>query len=387
MIRTTTGHPARALRGLAVLLALWLTYRAPAVVADFAAAVAAGGAVLVAEKAAPATASVRMVPVQFATLGVPVRGNHAVVGGSHVATRRVALAVLPHLKPSLPRAAVPPVEPQQNDGGRIVEAAEPASVAPPVSPSADLATAAYARLAAGDRREASRLFDAALAAGADPRAETWRRERDRLMRRWSGSAYSIVRARGDIDLAATPVLGGGQSGAALAFALDPLAARPLALIARGSIAHDDAGSALAGFGIQWRPFAGVTVAAERLVRIGPASRSAWTLRAAGGAAATRGPIEASTYGEAGIVGAVPYAAAQARAGAIAHPRKWLEVGAGVGGWASIQSGGGRTVDRVDLGPGIVARAGWLGLALDYRLRVAGNAAPGSGPVLTLTSGF
>ena len=41
MIRTTTGHPVRALRGAAVLLAFWLTYRGPGMRTAFDTAVAA----------------------------------------------------------------------------------------------------------------------------------------------------------------------------------------------------------------------------------------------------------------------------------------------------------------------------------------------------------
>lgn len=248
----------------------------------------------------------------------------------------------------------------------------------------DLATRAYARLAAGDRRAALRLFDAALAIG-DPRAAAWKAQRDALTRRWSGSTYSIVRARGTVDLAVTRVLGGGQSGGGIAFALDPLARRPFALTLRGSIAHDDGGrSTLAAAGIAWHPAAGVTLAAERLIPIGPAAHGDWTARVAGGAARTVGGIEATAYGEAGIVGRSAYAAAQARVG---QRRLGGAVSPGIGAWASIQRGGGRTVDRLDLGPGVTVHAHGVSLAFDYRFRVAGNAAPGSGPVLTLSAAF
>lgn len=247
-----------------------------------------------------------------------------------------------------------------------------------------VATRAYARLAAGDRRAAVELFDAALTIG-DPRARVWAAQRDALTRRWSGSAYSIVRARGVVDLAGTPVLGGGQSGGGLAFALDPLARRPFALTVRGSVAHNDGGrSALAAAGIAWHPAAGITLAVERLIPIGPAARGDWTVRVAGGAARTIGVVEATAYGEAGIVGRSTYAAAQARLG-----QRLLggTVSPGIGAWASVQRGGEQTVGRVDLGPGVTVRAHGVALAVDYRFRVTGNAAPGSGPVLTLSAAF
>lgn len=248
----------------------------------------------------------------------------------------------------------------------------------------NLATRAYARLAADDRRAAVRLFDAALAIG-DPRASAWTAQRRALTRRWSGSAYSIIRARGIVDLAVTPVLGGSQSGGGLAFVVGPLARRPFALTVRGSIAHDDGGrSALAAVGIAWHPAAGITLTAERLIPIGPAARGDWTVRVASGAARTIGGIETTAYGEAGVVGQSTYAAAQARAG-------WRlsgdAVSPGIGAWASVQHGGGRMVNRVDLGPGITVHAHGISLAIDYRFRVTGNAAPGSGPVLTLGAAF
>lgn len=183
----------------------------------------------------------------------------------------------------------------------------------------------------------------------------------------------------------TPVLGGGQSGGGLAFTPNPLARRPFAVTVRDNLAHDDAGrSAVAAVVVAWHPFAGVTVAAERLVPLGPAARGDWKERITGGVVRRVGIVEGTAYGEAGVVGRATYSAAQARAGA-----QLLDgaVSQGVGAWASAQRGSGTTVDRIDLGPGVAVRAHGVALPLDYRFRVAGNAAPGSGPVLTLSTAF
>lgn len=248
----------------------------------------------------------------------------------------------------------------------------------------DLAARAYARLGAGDRREAVRLFEAALAIG-DPRGAAWTAQRATLVRRWSGSAYSIVRAAGAVDLAGTPLLGGGQSGGTLTYTPDPLARRPFALITRVSTAHDDGGrSALAAVGVIWHSFAGVTIAAERLVPVGPAARGDWTVRVAGGAARNWRGIDGSVYGEAGIVGRSTYAAAQARVGERLLGGRLIP---GIGTWAGIQRNTGQNVDRLDVGPGLTARIHGVTFAIDYRFRVAGNAAPGSGPVLGVSSAF
>ena len=183
------------------------------------------------------------------------------------------------------------------------------------------------------------------------------------------------------------MLGGSQSGGGLAYTLDPLDARPVALTLRGSVAHDDGGrSALAAVGVQWHPLAGVTLAAERLVPVGPAAPRDWTVRLAAGTDRVRGRLRLTAYGEGGIIGAATYAAVQARAAAIVHVAR-IELDPGVGTWSSLQHEHAATTDRVDAGPGVVARAGPFAAEIDYRFRLTGNAAPASGPVLTLSAGF
>lgn len=64
-----------------------------------------------------------------------------------------------------------------------------------------------------------------------------------------------------------------------------------------------------------------------------------------------------------------------------------ELRAGGGAWGGAQDG----VSRVDIGPSATLGLG-LGqtnarLAVDWRFRVAGNAAPASDPAVTLSAGF
>lgn len=182
------------------------------------------------------------------------------------------------------------------------------------------------------------------------------------------------------------MLGGGQSGGALAFTLDPLAPRPVAVTLRGSAGHDDGGrSAFAAVGVSWRPLTGVTLAAERRIAVGPAAHDDWTLHVGAGGDRTRGRLRLTAYGEGGIVGAATYAAIQGRAAVVVRGGR-VTFEPGVGGWASVQHDR-ATVDRIDVGPGVVARAGRLTAEIDYRVRVGGNAAPGSGPVFTLSAAF
>ncbi len=281
--------------------------------------------------------------------------------------------------------------------------AAPAGPPPPGSPqlsAQDLATAAYARLAEGDRRGAVRLFDAALAApvGTVPneRRDAWAAERRRLARRWSATVYSLLRADGASGPAASPVLGGGQSGASLAWSPDPLARRPVALVARinaasGNNSSIDGNSAQAAFGVRWQPVRWASISAERLVAVGANARNDWTLRLAGGADGQYRRIGWSGYGEAGVIanGDV-YAGAQGRVGVPVLTRPKATLAAGVGAWGSIQTGA-ITTDRFDLGPTLttvvpIGRTR-VAVAADWRFRVAGNAQPGSGPALTISTGF
>lgn len=258
-----------------------------------------------------------------------------------------------------------------------------------------LATAAYAALAANDRRAAARGFAAAVAADPDhPRATAWVAERRRLTKRWSSSAYSFVRAPGSANAGTAPILGGGQSGATLAWTPNPLARRPISLTARTTSGNDPRQSnAEAAFGVRWQPLHAVTLSVERLVAVAPGGRNDWTARVTGGAATYRGRAEVSAYGEAGIVGIKRpniYAAAQVRAGYRVATFRNLELVPGAGIWASVQHDR-DLLDRVDVGPSLVLH--WrrpklpLDVAVDYRWRAAGNAQPGSGVALTLSTGF
>lgn len=286
--------------------------------------------------------------------------------------------------------------PVENSGVAGAEGTAPAPQPTPPSPTAfDLATAAYADLARRERRAAARGFAAAVAADPTaPYAAAWRAELGRLRRRWSGNAYVLVRGAGPVGLGVAPLLGGGQSGATLAYTLDPLTRRPLAVVGRAVIAHEGADFGIAGLdrgslqtalGVRWQVMPGVSLTAERLIAAGSTARDAWVLRAAIGMARKLGPVALDAYAEAGIVGARrrdSFASTQARA-ALPLP---AGLDAGAGTWASVQDAG-TAVHRIDAGPTIGWRLGPLTARADWRFRVAGDAAPGSGPALTLSAAF
>ncbi len=378
--------------------------RAPPDVAVAAAEVAVAEAALALARAqlqlAQVRAGVAVAPLPAYATAAP---TYAPAYAPAVAPQRIAYAPA-RLDPgwTLPLPTALPLQAAATPPVAALPTAATAAAPVPRAPSAghDLATAAYARLAAGDRRGAVALFDAALASDPVPgdaaRRPLWTAERRRLVRRWSADAYTLFRESGPAGPAATPVLGGGQSGGTLAWTYDPLARRPLALVARYNAAslggRIDPATGQAAFGVRWQPVTGVSISAERLVSAGVFARDDWALRVAGGAEGKRGRILWSGYGETGVLGAGDvFAGAQVRAAVPLLRIGKLSAIAGPGGWASVQHGSGFTSGRVDLGPSLVMRApigkASFELSADWRFQVAGNALPGSGPALTLSTGF
>jgi hypothetical protein len=202
--------------------------------------------------------------------------------------------------------------------------------------------------------------------------------------RWSLDAWAHLRGGNPPGLAAGGSLGGSQAGARLRYRLGRPGAG-LALTARIAAAARGSG-AEAAVGAEWQPSPAVPLrlTLERRQRIGRDGRSAFAVGAHGGVSGL--PVAAGfrldAYGQAGAVGLASrdlYADGGAR---LTRPVA-KGVHAGVGAWGAAQPG----VARADLGPSLSIRAGPAVLALDWRLRVAGNARPGSGPALTVATGF
>ena len=91
------------------------------------------------------------------------------------------------------------------------------------------------------------------------------------------------------------------------------------------------------------------------------------------------------YAQGGWVGgryATLFADGQARiTRAVPVGRVNIAVGAGV--WGGAQ----KFAERVDVGPTIALATAHSRLSLDYRAKVTGNASPGDGLALTLSTGF
>lgn len=300
--------------------------------------------------------------------------------------------------------------PQAPPSGTQVPAPPPVSA--PVAPGASdrstaahaIATRAYRELQAGDRRAAAQSFARALQ--LDPAADqapAWTAELRRLTRRWGISAYSLSREGTSDPLAASPVLGGGQAGVTVAYTFDPLARRPISALARvtSAAAPDgtlDPETAEAALGLRWQPFPRVPMAldVERRFALGAFARNAWAARISGGSSgrAQLGPVPLlwDSYGEAGIVGEKRtglYAGGQARGGVPLVGLGNLSLDAGAGIWAAVQRSDAVTTGRLDVGPSLrMGMAPWpFSAQIDYRVKAAGDAEPGTGLALTLSGNF
>lgn len=208
-------------------------------------------------------------------------------------------------------------------------------------------------------------------------------------RRWSLSAWSFVRRGDSRSLAAGGLLGGSQAGARLAYRLNRDSARPLALSFRLSAPLRSVPAAEAALGLDWKPDRRLPVhfLAERRQALGRRGRSAFAVAVHGGVSeAPLGPFRIDAYAQAGLVGARSRDAFGDGSVRVSLPVDG-KVRLGAGAWAAAQPG----LARLDLGPQATVRLPVPGravtLAADWRVRIAGDAAPGSGPTLTLATDF
>lgn len=183
-------------------------------------------------------------------------------------------------------------------------------------------------------------------------------------------------------------LGGSQAGARVAYAIDR--SRRLALAARIATPLAGAG-AEAAFGVEWQPTRlPVRVVAEQRVAIDRGGRGP-TIGVVGGA----GPLpirgfRLEAYGQAGVIGrgaGIGYADGAVRIDRRLIARRGAELSAGGGLWGAAQPG----AARLDIGPliGLTLPVAdrRLRLAIEWRERIGGRAAPGSGPAISLGADF
>jgi hypothetical protein len=189
--------------------------------------------------------------------------------------------------------------------------------------------------------------------------------------------------------------GGSQGGLILRYFLAPGSKFSPALYLRGSSGIERPRGEEAALGVSLRPIPGMPV---RLMAEGRVTRTTnGTIVRPAAALVSELPvarlplgIRGEAYLQAGFVGgrgSTAFVDGQAR---LEHPlahASSFELRAGGGVWGGAQRG----ANRFDVGPTatLAFHLGPVGtrLSADYRWRVVGNAAPGSGPVVTLSAGF
>lgn len=228
---------------------------------------------------------------------------------------------------------------------------------------------------------------ATAASGFDLRGVFEPRRENR--RRFHIYAYSFWRKGGGPLTPGLAQYGGGQSGVIATFEVAP----QWSLLVRGALAHDNIRERELATGLRWTPlkdraFALVT---ERRFRNGQAD--ALAIYVAGGKSEVPLPFgfRLDAYGQAGYLTGDDnggFFDAQARAGrdlVPLNPTTKLNAGAGV--WAGGQEG----VVRLDVGPSIGTNVKLAStnvhIDADWRFRIAGDASPGNGPSLTLSTSF
>lgn len=204
--------------------------------------------------------------------------------------------------------------------------------------------------------------------------------------RWSGSAWLFVRGGDAAALAPGGTISGSQAGARLLYRLGRDARRPLAASARLYAPLKEADAAELALGLDWKPASALPfhLLVERRQALGGTGRPAFAASVYGGLGEQPiGPLRLDAYGQAGIVGTRSRALF-----ADASVRLGLPVGRarlGLGAWGAAQP----DAERLDIGPqaSLTFKGTPLVIAVDWRLRIAGDAAPRSGPALTVSTGF
>ena len=187
---------------------------------------------------------------------------------------------------------------------------------------------------------------------------------------------------GASSLATGGTLGGSQAGARLIYRFTPAIAASLRFSSGISGVRD----AEAAAGIRVQPLRNIPVAftVERREGIGKwGGRSAFAAFAEGGLyhRPIAGRVLLDAYAQAGVVGIRSRDWFADGGLTLSHPL-WRNLSGGFGMWGGAQPG----LYRLDAGPRVTLDLG-RGIRVhgDYRQRLVGNAAPPSGPALTIAA--
>jgi hypothetical protein len=205
-----------------------------------------------------------------------------------------------------------------------------------------------------------------------------------LPERLSLSSWAMMRNQAGSDsLASNGMLGGSQAGARLMWHFNP----NLAASFRTSAPVNSQRGMEAALGVRYQPFTQwpVAITLERRYAFRDYGQNAFALFAEGGLYGRPMPWNSTldAYFQGGVVDFnSPNWFVDGQA-AMTRP-VWRNLSAGFGAWGGAQPG----LSRLDIGPRASLRVGTrMRVNLDYRLKLVGNAAPGSGGVVTLASDF
>ena len=216
--------------------------------------------------------------------------------------------------------------------------------------------------------------------------------------RWRFDGWLVLRAGGRGTPAAgalPPSYGSSQAGGMLAYDLAPQSRLRPSLYLRASSALRDPQDAVIALGVRAIPFGGLPLQLHGELRVvdrggGMATEPAALVSAGHETRSLPLGLGARAYGQAGYVGgdfATPFAD-----GSLVIDREVARfdlgrIRTGAGAWGGAQRG----ASRFDVGPtasldlalaDVPAR-----IAIDYRIRLSGNAQPRTGAALTLSTGF
>lgn len=316
---------------------------------------------------------------------------------------------MPGSVPLAPRATLRQVEEVPAAPPRLIVPLDPAD-----RPVTERPERLPLRIAAGHQL----LFFAAVAGPAlpeDARAQArpslalppmpWPLAGARPARRWSGDGWVLWRQGGNgmvlpgtglaVSGLSTGAYGASQAGAVLRYRLSPGNPHQPALYLRATTALDRPHGAELAAGVAVRPLSRAPFALMAEARLAERGGEA-IVRPAVAIVSTAPPValplglRGEAYGQAGWVGGkdkTTFVDGQARIDRAIWRAGEAEVRVGAGAWGGAQRG----ASRLDLGLGAAVSLplGPLNvrLAADYRLRVAGSAAPGSGLAVTFSAGF
>lgn len=216
-------------------------------------------------------------------------------------------------------------------------------------------------------------------------------------RRFSGDTWLLWR-EGSATAAAPGVssYGRSQAGAVLRYSLLPNHLLLPALYTRVTRTIEGPRQAEVAAGLSLRPLAGVPVSVAAEARV-TETASGREVRPAAFAVTQLPPLalplglRGEAYLQGGYVGGrfeTPFVDGQARTDRrVVRLGEGQEVRAGLAAWGGAQKG----AARLDVGPSasVAFKLGGASarIAIDYRLRVAGDAVPSSGPAVTFSAGF